>query len=163
MSHPFQKPGRKAGAFTLVELLVVIAIIGILVSFLLPTLSKAKEKARATHCKSNLRQLGIAARTYADDHSEQFPVIHPVPKGATNQIRIILSPYVKGSSKIFKCRADRQRFEREGSSYQWNRQMNGRLIDAVKSAPQPYLIADSEPWHGYRNAVFADGHVDTLK
>lgn len=59
--------------FTLIELLVVIAIIAILVALLLPAVQQAREAARRSQCKSNLKQIGIAMHNYHDVYS-QFPL-----------------------------------------------------------------------------------------
>jgi prepilin-type N-terminal cleavage/methylation domain-containing protein/prepilin-type processing-associated H-X9-DG protein len=65
---------RKAKAFTLIELLVVIAIIALLISILLPSLSRARELSKRLVCASNVKGIGTSAKIYANDNNERWMV-----------------------------------------------------------------------------------------
>lgn len=91
---------RKRKGFTLIELLVVIAIIAVLVALLLPAVQQAREAARQTQCKNNLKQLGLAFHNYANDN-KVFP-----PGGQPNAGYLIgwtakIFPYIDESNRFF--------------------------------------------------------------
>jgi prepilin-type N-terminal cleavage/methylation domain-containing protein len=120
-THSKQSPSAHTRGFTLVELLVVIGIIALLISILLPALTRARAQADSVLCLSNLRQQGLAALLYADSNKGRLPptMINPIEKFAhyTNpavpniDVRAEMNRLLKGNVKVFYCPSNMLRLQ----------------------------------------------------
>lgn len=177
--------------FTLVELLVVIAIVGMLVALLLPAIQHARESARKTQCKSNLRQIGLAMDQYIDRQGSRgkFPDAAQMPSINEDDLPPlyeVLASHLEENQEVFRCPSDHYiepnadhetYFDAEGTSYEYR---NSRFANKTReqarlgwsgeerSSSRVWIVYDFEPFHGTkgedgsRNFLYMDGHVDAL-
>lgn len=159
--------------FTLIELLVVIAIIAILAAILFPVFARAREKARATACLSNGKQIALAIAQYVQDFDEYYP---PSSYGL---FYIAVLPYLKNAD-VWRCPSGSGNYQVLG----WAWGMGNTLIANVKTGwsgnvdvmggrynsqtgtvdpPKPsfrvrwptemVLLADADCWSPYENTT----------
>src|SRR5258708_31116463 len=168
--------------FTLIELLVIIAIIAILGAILLPALGRAKETARRNLCSSNLRQVNLAIRLYADDCSDSLPVLpdpNPYPNGVGAYYKQLVKGYVAltgpalPNEKVFICPSDRILQTQLGhafTSYTFNGyevepgaipRITGQKLGAMKNPARAVLAGEwpaffGRSWHPWVNVDCPD-------
>ena len=156
---------RACGGFTLIELLVVVSIISLLVSILLPALSKARDAACQAVCSVNHRSIGSACHTFATENNGNFPeafvscsfeVVETGTMTSGNQIAIHLlvgGGYVDKESGIWRCPGDKEPIVVTATtdmypsytppfgvySYQWNRWLGDRR-EPMGTIPSDYVI-----------------------
>jgi prepilin-type N-terminal cleavage/methylation domain-containing protein/prepilin-type processing-associated H-X9-DG protein len=176
---------RKQRGFTLIELLVVIAIIAILAAILFPVFAQAREAARRTQCKSNLKQLGTAAQMYTQDYDERLMVgVNWRPTSDPTGNRAVLLPYIKNEG-VWQCPDDQAWYPTHNTSYgtiidtwydghYWdtttgtdatacacNASLHGIALAAVDMPAEKGIFLDQQGWHsGIRdNAIQKNGQV----
>jgi prepilin-type N-terminal cleavage/methylation domain-containing protein/prepilin-type processing-associated H-X9-DG protein len=133
--------------FTLIELLVVIAIIAILAAILFPVFARAREKARATSCLSNVKQLTLGIKMYNQDYDEMLiPGNIGTALGVLPWTRLV-EPYVK-NAQITRCPSDKTRDPGYhfncSPGFAWT--FGGTYIDIARIAlpAETLIIADGE-------------------
>ena len=172
---------NSAAAFSLIELLVTVAIIAILAALIVPALGRAKESGRATSCRGNLHQIGLALQMYVDANNNTLPVMYDAPLDtnvmATNNLPnmdIVLKTEL-GNTNVLRCPSDFAGiFQLTGSSYGWNSLLNGQnanhlVVMGMNFNPHAIpVFFDKENFHALRGAnkavnyLYADGHIKNL-
>ena len=151
--------------FTLIELLVVVAIIMILMAISIGAFSLVREKGRQSVCTSNLKQLGAALHMYANDNGDRLP------ESERLAVHLAIGSYID-EPELFHCPGDNESdglFETEGTSYEWNVFVNGKLIDRSNFKLLDLdlhlpILYDGDFYHGKtKNQLYNDGSIQQFE
>lgn len=166
--------------FTLVELIIVIAIIALLVSLMIPQVSKYTERSRSVVCMNNLKNIGVAVTAYAGEHNNAYPFVEldtNDPVYTTNYQALPMLDTLKtygADERVMKCPSDvagPNWYASRSNSYQWCPMADGesganlvmyRRDGTAKpvSAKRVLIAMDYDSVHyGRANRLYADGHV----
>ena len=178
--------------FSLIELLAVIAIIAILAGITIPGVSRAREAARRSQCASNLRQIGLAVKSWLADHENAFPPVDPSKANQSGYIADYYRRYLGDNYDVFRCPAQLYdvRLLNAGAEFpskpgQWTTYaFNPFFTYASNSSPRtalardvtdpltcvyvydyPYELIDGRDYRPHRggiNVLYVDGHANWL-
>ncbi|WP_437192960.1 DUF1559 family PulG-like putative transporter [Planctomicrobium sp. SH527] len=145
---------RRQG-FTLIELLVVIAIIAVLIALLLPAVQQAREAARRSQCKNNMKQLGLALHNYHDVHL-MFPIgsrsatVAPANSRGCNW-RVSILPYLEQAAVYNQLDFNGASFSGASTNFVGNEVLRGFVVSAFKCPSSPIEAFVDEPTSGNTN------------
>lgn len=160
---PFRAPAtparRNPAAFTLVELLIVMAIIAVVLSILVPVMTRARAASQSVTCLSNLRQISVAFHLFAERNDKRFPD----PSVTRVSWESSLTQYA--GTNVFACPADNEIFPSVGSSYDWRdtpypaTTLAGKTLTDSASSSLVLVFEALPGWHDRKriNAAFLDG------
>jgi len=176
MAHLTQrKYGNRKQGFTLIELLVVIAIIAILIALLLPAVQQAREAARRSQCKNNLKQIGLALHNYLSAYTAFPPAFCAGPDGAGGfsqggqwSIHARILPFADGAnlynnidfSKTYKNQADPSIAYTRTAFFLCPSDVNDKTRTS-SGAPEHYPVSygyNGGTWEVFNNTTLSGGN-----